>query len=120
LSRYIEPTLQTQDILDGWSSTIQFDLLGEDAFYLTIAANSAKFHEGKAEHPDVVLSGRSDVFFDIITGKLDPDEAYMMKRYVVKGSIVDAMKFRRVSELTEQAHKGIFSLLKAVGKVAIK
>lgn len=107
-------------MLEGWQSIIQFDFVGEDPFYLAISGNAADFHEGRAESPDVVLSGRSDVFFDVMTGKLDPDEAYMMKKYAVKGSVVDAMKFRRISELTEQAHKSTFSLMKAVGKIAFK
>ena len=120
LSRYIGSTPEVKGMLEGWQSIIQFDFVGEDPFYLTISGNAANFHEGRAESPDVVLSGRSDVFFDVMTGKLDPDEAYMMKKYAVKGSVVDAMKFRRISELTEQAHKSTFSLMKAVGKIAFK
>jgi putative sterol carrier protein len=95
-------------------------LIGEDPFYLQIYDAAAAFHEGRAENPDVILSGRSSTFFDVVTGKLDPDEAYMMKKYDVKGSVIDAMKFRRVSELTEKSHKTMFSVLKAVGKVALK
>jgi len=41
-----------------------------------------------------------------------------MKKYNVKGSVVDAMKFRRISELTEAKHKTAFSVLKTVGKIA--
>ncbi len=117
LSKFIGPTSQTKAILDDWSSVIQFDLIGEDPFYLQIANAAASFHNGKVENPDVVLSGRSDAFFDVITGKLDPDEAYVMKKYAVKGSVVDAMKFRRISELTEARHKTAFSVLKTVGKM---
>jgi putative sterol carrier protein len=120
LSRYIDSTPEVEDILTGWQSIIQFDLVGEDPFYLSISGNAASFHEGRATTADVVLSGRSNVFFDVLTGKLDPDVAYMMKKYTVKGSVVDAMKFRRISELTEQAHKTTFSFMKAMGKIAFK
>lgn len=120
LAKYIGSTPEVKIMLDGWQSTIQFDLVGEDPFYLAISSSAADFQEGKAANFDVVLSGRSDVFFDVMTGKLDPDEAYMMKKYAVKGSVVDAMKFRRISELTEQAHKSTFSLMKALGKIAFK
>ena len=106
--------------MEDWKSDIQFDLIGEDPFYLQISNAAASFHNGKLENPDVVLSGRSDAFFDVITGKLDPDEAYVMKKYDVKGSVVDAMKFRRISELTEARHKTAFSLLKTVGKIATR
>ncbi len=95
-------------------------MIGEDEFYLEISHAAANFHNGKFENPDVVLSGRSDAFFDVITGKLDPDEAYVMKKYTVKGSVVDAMKFRRISELTEARHKTAFSLLKTVGKIVTR
>ena len=117
LSKFIGSTNETKAILEDWSSAIQFDLIGEDPFYLQISNAAASFHNGKVENPDVVLSGRSDAFFDIITGRLDPDEAYVMKKYEVKGSVVDAMKFRRISELTEAKHKTAFSVLKTVGKI---
>lgn len=120
LSKFIGSTNETKAILEDWKSDIQFDLIGEDPFYLQISNASASFHNGKVENPDVVLSGRSDAFFDVITGKLDPDEAYVMKKYDVKGSVVDAMKFRRISELTEARHKTTFSLLKTVGKIAMR
>ena len=120
LSQFIGPSNETKTILEDWSSVIQFDLMGEDPFYLQISNSAASFHNGKVEKPDVVLSGRSDAFFDVITGKLDPDEAYVMKKYEVKGSVVDAMKFRRISELTEARHKTAFSLLKTVGKIAVR
>lgn len=120
LSRYIGSTPTARDLLEGWQSTIQFNLVGEEPFHLTISQTAADFHEGKAENPDVELSGRSEVFFKIITGDLDADEAYVMKQYTVKGSVVDAMKFRRISELTEQAHKTMFSLLKTAGKIAFR
>ena len=118
LARFIGSTPETKAILHNWTSVIQFDLIGEGAFYLEISQAAARFHTGKVENPDVVLSGRSDAFFDVITGKLDPDEAYVMKKYNIKGSVVDAMKFRRISELTEAKHKATFSVLKTVGKIA--
>jgi len=120
LARFIGSTPESKAILEDWTSVIQFDLIGEDEFYLEISHAAANFHNGKFENPDVVLSGRSDAFFDVITGKLDPDEAYVMKKYTVKGSVVDAMKFRRISELTEARHKTAFSFLKTVGKIATR
>lgn len=120
MSRFIGSTPETKAMLADWSSVIQFDLVGEDAFYLQISGAAASFHNGKVENADVVLSGRSDAFFDVITGKLDPDEAYVMKKYNVKGSVVDAMKFRRISELTEEKHKTAFSVLKTFGKIATR
>lgn len=120
LAKFIGPSNETKTILEDWSSVIQFDLIGEDPFYLQISNGATSFHNGKVENPDVVLSGRSDAFFDVITGKLDPDEAYVMKKYAVKGSVVDAMKFRRISELTEARHKTAFSVLKTVGKIAVR
>jgi len=120
LSRFIDTTNDPKKILSDWSSIIQFDLIGEEPFYLTISGGSASFNEGKVEAPDAVLSGKSNTFFDVITGKLDPDVAYAMKKYDVKGSVVDAMKFRRVSELTEERHKATFSILKKVGGIAFR
>ena len=120
LSRYVGSTPEVKELVDGWSSVVQFELLGEEPFYLTLEEQQAEFHEGRSDDADVVLSGRSEVFFDVITGKLDPDRAYMMKKYAVKGSVVDAMKFRRISEIVEESHKSTFSVLKTLGKVAFR
>ena len=120
LSRYVGSTPDVKELVEGWRSVVQFDLIGEEPFYLTLEEQAAEFHEGRSDNPDVVLSGRSEVFFDVITGKLDPDRAYMMKKYAVKGSVVDAMKFRRISEIVEESHKSTFSVLKTLGKVAFR
>jgi len=119
LSGYMGDTLATTDEQD-WQSEIQFDLTGEEPFYISIDKTHVEFRSGRIDNPDVVLSGRSATFFDVIIGKLDPDEAYIMKKYDVRGSIVDAMKFRRICELTEEAHKTTFSALKTFGKFALK
>ena len=120
LSGYVGSTPEVKDLVEGWRSIVQFDLMGEEPFYIICEGQRAEFHEGLSDNADVVLSGRSEVFFDVITGKLDPDRAYMMKKYAVKGSVVDAMKFRRVSEIVEQSHKSMFSVLKTLGKVAFR
>ena len=120
LSRYVQSTPAVVTLAEGWSSLIQFELIGEDPFFVQFDGMSAAFHEGNAANPDVVLSGRSDLFFDVISGKLDPDEAFMMKKYALQGSVVDAMKFRRISELVEASHKSTFSVLKTFGKIAFR
>jgi putative sterol carrier protein len=119
LSGYMGTTLATTGE-QHWRSEIQFDLAGEEPFYISIDKTHVKFNVGRIDNPDVVLSGRSATFFDVMIGKLDPDEAYIMKKYDVKGSVVDAMRFRRICELTEEAHKTTFSALKTFGKLAFK
>ncbi|HUK28753.1 MAG TPA: SCP2 sterol-binding domain-containing protein [Candidatus Acidoferrales bacterium] len=119
LSGYMGNTLAANNEQD-WQSEIQFDLAGEEPFYISIDKTQVKFRIGRVDNPDVVLSGRSATFFDVMIGKLDPDEAYIMKKYDVKGSVVDAMRFRRICELTEEAHKTTFSALKTFGKLAFK
>jgi putative sterol carrier protein len=120
LSGYIGSTPEVKELMDGWQSVVEFDLRGEEPFHLAISGNTAEFRQGKAERADVILASSSDVFFDVITGKLDADEAFMMKRYTVKGSVIDAMKFRRISEMTEEHHKTVFSFLKTASKIAFK
>ena len=119
LSGYMGSTLEVAEMRD-WHSQIQFDLTGEDPFYISIAGTQVELHTGRADDPDVVLSGRSDIFFDILVGTIDSDEAYIMKKYDVSGSVVEAMKFRRICELTERAHQATFSALKTFGKIAFK
>ena len=120
LSRYVGSTPEVKELVEGWHSVVQFDLTGEEPFYIILDEQETEFQEGRFDNPDVVLSGRSEVFFDVITGKLDPDRAYMMKKYAVKGSVVDAMKFRRISEMVEESHKSTFSVLKRLGKIAFR
>ena len=88
-------TSEVKNFISGWSSTIQFDLSGEDPFGLVFTTDgNVSFKNGILEDPDVIFYCKSDLFYQILTGKKDQDEAFSNGLVEVKGSIIDSVKFR--------------------------
>jgi putative sterol carrier protein len=99
-------------MMEGWDKTLQFQLSGEGPFYVKTENGKMSFFKGVSEKSDAILKGDSSIFFDMITGKIDQDEAFLTKKYEFEGSILDAVKFRHLFELTQSEHRGIFGLLR--------
>jgi putative sterol carrier protein len=111
---YANRTEKVRAMMEGWNKTLQFRLSGEDPFYIKAENQKMKFFSGVSEAPDVILKGEAVVFFEIITGKIDQDEAYLTKKYEFEGSIMDGVKFRHLFDVTQQAHTRVFGLLQKV------
>lgn len=117
LVNYANKTKEVKDFIADWQSVIQFDLRGEEPFYVKAQKGELSMEVGRHLKPDVVFEGSSDVFFDILTNQIDPDDAFLMKRYEIIGSIFDAIRFRHLAELTQNAHKTTFSVLRRLSRV---
>ena len=87
---------EAKSLMVGWNKVIQFTVEGEGEFYIRIENGTASFHEGKHEKPDVNLKGSEDTFYKMLTRELDATKAYFTRKYVVEGSMADAMKFGRL------------------------
>jgi len=111
---YANRTEKVRAMMEGWNKTLQFQLRGEDPFYIKADNQKMRFFSGVSEAPDVILKGEAAVFFEIITGKIDQDEAYLTKKYEFEGSIMDGVKFRHLFDVTQQAHTRVFGLLQKV------
>ncbi len=109
-------TPDAKQFISGWESNVLFDLSGEDPFSLLFTEGKVEFKSGKVTDPDVTFFCNSDLFFDILTGKIDQDDAFANGLVEIKGSIFDSVKFRHAAELTQQKHNTIFSLLKTLSR----
>ena len=111
---YANRTEKAKAMMEGWNKTMQFRLIGENPFYIKAENQKLRFFNGTSDTPDVTLKGEAAVFFEIITGKVDQDEAFLTKKYEFEGSIMDGVKFRHLFDVTQQAHAQVFGLLQKV------
>ena len=117
LTDYMNKTPEVKSFTSGWSSSIQFDLAGEEPFGVVFTPDGAvSFKSGRLDEPEVTFYCSSDLFFQILTGKRDQDEAFSNGLVEVKGSIIDSVKFRHAAELTQENHSALFSTLRAFSR----
>ncbi len=116
---YMNKTKEVKDFIQGWDSTILFDLSGESPFGIIFPKDGRMqidFVDKRLESPDVVFYANSDLFFGMLTGKIDQDEAFSDGLVDVKGSIIDSVKFRHAAEITQEKHSTLFTVLRAVSR----
>jgi len=114
---YMNKTREVKEFIAGWDSRIAFDLSGEKPFGVIFAGDSSiEFVERKMENPDVVFYASSDLFYGMLTGKIDQDEAFSNGQVDVKGSIFDSVRFRHAAEITQEKHSALFTVLRAVSR----
>ncbi|MGA2876369.1 MAG: SCP2 sterol-binding domain-containing protein [Nitrososphaerales archaeon] len=114
---YMNKTSEVKNFISGWSSTIQFDLSGEDPFGVVFTTDGiVYFKSGRLENPDVIFYSKSDLFYQMVTGKIDQDAAFSNGLVEVSGSIIDSVKFRHAAELTQEKHNTLFSTLRALSR----
>lgn len=87
-----------REMMAGWDRAVQFNLSGEDPFYLTFSSGAVAFSDGAHEKPDLTLKGTEGVFYKLMTGELDPIKAFMLGQYKFDGSLKDAAKFADIGE----------------------
>jgi putative sterol carrier protein len=114
---YMNRTKEVKEFAAGWESRVGFDLMGEKPFGVVFSKDSAiNFVDHKLENPDVVFYSSADLFYGMLTGKIDQDEAFSNGLVDVKGSIFDSVKFRHAAEITQEKHSALFTVLRAVSR----
>lgn len=80
----------------GFDATIQFDLAGDDGgqWYVNVAEGNAVVTEGLHEAPAATIRMNASDFVDMMTGNLDPMNAFMMGKVRVEGDLNSVMKFQ--------------------------
>ena len=83
-----------------FDATIQFDLSGEDGglWYVTIADGNAAVEEGRADDPKATIRMAADDYVAMMTGDLNPMNAFMMGKVKVEGDLNSVMKFQTLFE----------------------
>ena len=116
---YMNKTKEVKEFTEGWESRILFELSGEPPFGILFpeaSSSSIEYVDHKIENPDVIFYSDAEVFFGMLTGKIDQDEAFSNGLVDVKGSIFDSVRFRHAAELTQEKHSTLFSVLRAVSR----
>jgi len=112
-------TPEVGEFTKGWESRVRFDLRGEDPFGIVFSKDGkVRFEAGKLERPDVIFYCESDLFFDMMTGKVDQDDAFSNGLVEIVGSIFDSVRFRHAAEITQQKHGTLFSVLRTFSRFA--
>jgi len=114
---YMNKTREVKEFASGWESRIEFELTGEKPFGVIFSKNSEiNFVDHKLENPDVVFFSNADLFYGMLTGKVDQDQAFSNGLVDVKGSIFDSVKFRHAAEITQEKHNALFTVLRAASR----
>ncbi len=114
---YMNKTREVKEFISGWDSRIGFDLTGEKLFGVIFAGEAKiEFVDRRIENPDVVFYATSDLFYGMLTGKIDQDEAFSNGEVDVKGSIFDSIRFRHAAEITQEKHSALFTVLRALSR----
>ena len=81
---------------NGLEAIYQFEISGEENFtaHLKISKGTCTYHEGPADHPDVIVKTPAEVWLAISKGELDGQQAFMSGRYQVEGDVSLLMKLR--------------------------
>jgi putative sterol carrier protein len=78
----------------GVNAVIQYDITGEGggAWHAVIADGTCAVNEGTHDAPKMTLSIDAQNWIDMITGKLDGQQAFMTGKLKIKGDMSLAMK----------------------------
>ncbi|MHA1291426.1 MAG: SCP2 sterol-binding domain-containing protein [Promethearchaeota archaeon] len=83
-----------------WDMTFQFNLNGEDPFYLEIKNRKAKLFDGKASNPEVVMTGDNNAIVKICHGKGDFTHAISREEISVEqGKVMDVIRLTKAITL---------------------
>jgi len=104
----VNRTAKTKEYMRNWETVMQFVIKSRDLtnnfFHIKFKGGIAIYNSGKYDGPDIIIETDSDTFPKLMKGELDPQEAYILKKYSFKGSIIDASKFNYMSKLLQDSH----------------
>ena len=109
-------TPEAKKFMKNWKSIIQFNLDDKEYFHIKLGEGCASFHGGEHNKPNVSIRSNQKVFFKILKGEVEPQQAYIFRDYEIKGSIMDGAKFKRLSRIVQESHAKLFSIAQSILK----
>jgi putative sterol carrier protein len=81
---------------EGLNAIIQFDLSGDNGglYWLRISDGKCESGEGQAENPKMTLKALADDYFAVVTGAMNPMQAFMSGKIKIQGDMSLAMKLQ--------------------------
>ncbi len=78
----------------GINATIQFDLSGDNGgqYWLRLGEGGASYGEGQAENPKMTLRASADDFHSMLSGGMNPMQAFMTGKIKIQGDTNLALK----------------------------
>ena len=93
-----------RQLVAGWDRVVQVSIPEEGDFHIDIERGDISYREGEHPHPSLRIKAGSDVIEKILSGQLDPIDAFMSGELEVDGCLEDAARFRLgVKEAVQQA-----------------
>lgn len=83
-------------------AVIQFELTGEEAgdWAVIIKDGQASVEKGRHEEPAMTFTADSQDYKDIVTGRMNPMNAFMQGKVKLQGNLNMAMKFAELFKLS--------------------
>ena len=90
------PEAFNPDAAEGMVAVYQFEVSGDEAFtaHLKVENQTAVFHEGPSDNPNVTIKTPADVWVNIAQGKMDGAQAFMSGKYTIDGDVNLLMKLQ--------------------------
>ncbi|MFO8017418.1 MAG: SCP2 sterol-binding domain-containing protein [Promethearchaeia archaeon] len=80
----------------NWDMVFQFNLDDQKPFYLQIEDTKGELYEGKAENPDIIMSGDSEAIVKICNGQGDFTHAISREEITVEqGKVMEVIRLTR-------------------------
>lgn len=90
---------EKMSLAGGLDATIVLDFKDDGQIFIDTTQSPAVIsHDVETDEPDLKLSCKIGTFEDILSGKQDPNIAFMMGKLKIKGSMGLAMKLNSIIE----------------------
>ena len=79
-----------------WNADIQFNFSGDDGenWFVSVGEGACNVGAGTHDSPSATIDTSSDTWIGMITGSVDPMQAFMSGKLKVSGNIGDVMKLQ--------------------------
>jgi putative sterol carrier protein len=80
----------------GVNAIIQFDLSGDNGglYWLRVADGKCESGEGQAVDPKMTLKAAADDYYSVVSGAMNPMQAFMSGKLKIQGDMSLAMKLQ--------------------------